>query len=201
MDIDLDEHELSVTTDRIVLEGVFLGPFEIRLDWQRSASSSPYRVVALDPNPAAKSDDITHPHVQDEQLCEGDGRTAIRAALAECRLYDFFLLVSQLLHTYGRGSAYVELGDWDGVPCEDCGDSVDEDDRYYCDRCDATLCGECSVSCHGCGDAFCSGCLGPCAACGCEYCSSAWRRARVPQAVLRRLPRGRPVPIVSRETT
>ena len=151
VEIDLDEHELSVTTDRIVLEDIDLGPFEIRLDWQRLGASSAYRVVALDPNPAARSDDVTHPHVQDEQLCEGEGRAAIRAALAEGRLYDFFLLVSQLLHTYGRGSAYVELDDWDGVPCDDCGGSVDEDDRYYCQRCGATLCGSCSVTCQGCG--------------------------------------------------
>ena len=104
VDIDLGEHELSVTTDRIVLEGINLGPFEIRLDWHLLGSSSAYRVVALDPNPAAKNEDVTHPHVQDGSLCEGEGRSAVQAALEECRLYDFFLLVSRLLHTYGRGS-------------------------------------------------------------------------------------------------
>jgi len=109
--IDLDEHALSVTTDCIVLEYMSFGRFEIRLDWRRLGDAQPYRVVALDSNPAAKSEDITHSHVQDEQACEGEGRAAIRAALAECRLYDFYLLVSQLLHTYGRGSAYVELDD------------------------------------------------------------------------------------------
>ena len=35
VDIDLDEHELSVTTDRIVLEDVHLGAFQIRLDWRQ----------------------------------------------------------------------------------------------------------------------------------------------------------------------
>ena len=62
------------------------GAFEIRLDWRLSGLvHTAYRVVALDPNPAAASDDVTHPHVQNEQLCEGEGRAAIRAALAECR--------------------------------------------------------------------------------------------------------------------
>ena len=166
VEIDLDEHTLSVTTDRIVLEYVRLGAFEIKLDWRRLGDSQPYRVVALDPNPAAKNDDVTHPHVQDEQLCEGEGRTAIRAALAEGRLHDFFLLVSQLLHTYGQGSAYVELPNWDGTPCEDCGFCVDEDDRYCCDGCEITLCDGCAVPCSACGDRYCSGCLGKCAACG-----------------------------------
>ena len=103
VDIDLGEHELSVTTDRIVLEGINLGSFKIRLDWHLLGFSSAYRVMALDPNPAAKNEDITHPHVQDGNLCEGEGRSAVQAALEECRLYDFFLLVSRLLHTYGRG--------------------------------------------------------------------------------------------------
>jgi hypothetical protein len=172
LEIELDKHEISVTTDRIVLEDLNFGPFQIRLDWHSLGSTHAYRVVALDPHPAAKSDDVTHPHVQDEQLCEGEGRSAIRAALAECRLHDFFLLVCQLLHTYGRGSAYVELENWNGVPCDECGDSLNEDDRYYCHRCDATLCSSCSASCQGCGESHCSGCLSPCAACGYEYCSS-----------------------------
>jgi len=172
VDIDLNEHEISVTTDRIVLEEINLGPFQIRLDWHHLERSPAYRVVALDPNPAAKSDDITHPHVQDEHLCEGEGRIAIQAAVTECRLCDFFVLVSQVLYTYGRGSAYVELNDWTGAPCEDCGATVDADERYYCQRCESMLCGSCSVSCQGCGESHCSGCLNQCAACGYDYCSS-----------------------------
>ena len=171
VDIDLVKHELSFTTDHIVLEDYSLGPFQIRLDWHSLGSSRPYRVVALDPHPPDSRDDVTHPHVQDEQLCEGDGRSAIRAALAECRLHDFFLLVNQLLHTYGRGSAFVELSNWNGVPCDECGDSLGEDDRYYCHHCNATLCGSCSASCQDCGDSHCTGCISRCAACDCEYCS------------------------------
>ena len=172
VNIDLDEHTLSVTTDRIVLEYVRLGAFEIRLDWRHLNASPAYRVVALDPNPAARSEDTTHPHVHNQQFCEGEGRTAIQAALAECRLHDFYVLVSQLLHTYGRGSAYVELDNWDGIPCTECGDSIDEDSQYYCDRCGSTLCGSCSISCQGCDNGFCSGCVSPCCHCGQEFCSS-----------------------------
>ena len=172
VDIDLDGHELSVTTDRIVLEDLNFGAFEIRLDWRRLGSSPAYRVVALDPHPAAKSDGVTHPHVQDGHLCEGEGRAAVQAALAECRLYDFFLLISRLLHTYARGSAYVELDNWDGTPCEGCDESLSEDDRYCCNRCGSTLCASCAVPCPDCEEYYCSGCLGECAACGENYCPS-----------------------------
>jgi hypothetical protein len=172
VDIDLEEHTLSVTTDRIVLQDVHLGDFDIRLDWRCLGRHQPYRVVALHPHPAAKSADITHPHVQDGHLCEGEGRTAIQAALEGCRLFDFFLLVSQVLHTYGRGSAYVELHNWYGVPCEECGTSVDDDDRYYCHHCDSTLCGSCAVPCENCGDSYCSGCISKCAGCDLDYCSA-----------------------------
>ena len=170
--IDLKEHTLSVITDCIVLENIHFGQFAIKLDWKRLGSSPAYQVVALDPNPAAKSSDITHPHVQNKHLCEGDGQLVVQAALAECRMYDFFLLVSQLLHTYARGSAYVELDDWNGSPCSECGDSIDEDSRYCCDRCGSTLCGSCSITCQGCDNGFCSGCVSSCCRCGKTFCST-----------------------------
>lgn len=171
VDIDLEEEELSVTTDNIVLEGVFLGSFRICLQWQHiGQASQPYRVISLDPHPASKSEEITHPHVQEERLCEGEGRSAIAAAVAEGRLLDFFVLVSQVLHTYGRGSAYVELDRWESEPCADCGSYVDQDDRYSCHHCDAVLCDGCSHSCQGCGESFCSDCLGTCSVCGYEFC-------------------------------
>ena len=171
--IDMDAHELSVTTDCIELEHVTLGDFRIRLDWQLiDNSAQPYRIVALDPNPAATRSDVTHPHIQDEQLCEGEGRAAIRAALAGCRLHDFFMLVSQLLHTYGRGSGYVELDNWDGASCADCGDSMSHDDAYGCQRCGSEVCDDCRQLCGTCEESFCSGCLDRCSKCDIKFCSS-----------------------------
>jgi len=180
VEIDPTTHELTVTTDTIELEGVFLGEFQIKLNWTDIGQTShPYRVVALDPNPAARREDVTHPHVQDEQLCEGDGRAAIAAALAESRFYDFFLLVNQVLHTYGQGSAYVELEAWDGTPCADCGTSVSDDERYDCNGCDSTYCSSCSSSCEGCNNSYCTSCLQACADCGCEYCSGCLKTCSV----------------------
>ena len=132
LDIDIKAHEVAVTTDKITLEDVLLGEFEIRLKWDCIGRvQKPYRVIARDPHPAAKNEDVTHPHVQDEHLCEGEGQTAIAAAIAEGRLYDFFLLVSQVLHTYGRGSAYVALDRWHERPLRRLRRKrIDSDDCY-----------------------------------------------------------------------
>ena len=176
VDIDFGAGTIAVTTDPITLGGVALGPFQIRLDWRNLAERSPYCVIALEPHPAATNDAVTHPHVQDEKLCEGDGREAIKAALSQVRIGDFFLLVAQLLRTYAQGQAYVELSRWQGARCSDCGDHIDDDERYVCERCDADLCGGCSSSCQSCDRGLCSDCAKSCDDCQqplCESCQTA----------------------------
>jgi hypothetical protein len=170
--VDLEAGTISATTDPITLRGTELGPFEIRLEWRELAERSPYRVIALAPNPAATNDAVTHPHVQDERLCEGEGRAAIEAALDQGRLGDFFLIVTRLLRTYAQGQAYVELSGWEGLVCSDCGARIDADERYLCERCEAELCGECSSTCECCGMGFCSECVKSCNACGQASCES-----------------------------
>ncbi|HUU98355.1 MAG TPA: hypothetical protein VM487_21695, partial [Phycisphaerae bacterium] len=89
-----DTRELSVITDRIELEGIDLGDFEIRLHVGNLGAgqfNSLLSVIALDPHPAASNRRVTHPHVNDEQLCAGDGRAAIQAALHNGRICDFFV--------------------------------------------------------------------------------------------------------------
>jgi len=170
--VELREGHLSVITDPISLEGVKLGPFEIRLYWSRLLSGHAYDVHALEPNPAAANDSVSHPHVQDDSLCEGEGKVAIRAALQQGRLLDFFLLVRQILETYNPRSAYVQLSDWLGVTCSDCGTSSSEDESFGCGRCGCDLCGDCSRSCSSCGQASCSSCSSACTGCDADYCSS-----------------------------
>jgi hypothetical protein len=180
-EVDVEKRTIIVTTEDIALEGIYLGPFRIRLHWEELGNSSPYRVVALDPHPAAANEDVTHPHVQNEHLCEGDGQAAIRSALLEGRLGDFFLLVVQILRTYGRGSAYIELDDWDGVSCADCGESIYHGERFYCNRCDSTLCDPCARSCAGCECTYCAECLESCARCGDCFCDSCLSRCKTCQ--------------------
>jgi hypothetical protein len=163
---------LSITTEPIVLEGVYLGPFEIQLQWARvtNGGEPAYRVIAKDPHPAEARENVTHPHVIDEILCEGDGKHGIRRALLEGRLLDFFTLVAGVLRTYNPESPFVELVLWSGSSCSDGGALVDEDYSYSCQKCGDTICGECESLCGGCDDSCCSGCIGSCAACEESFC-------------------------------
>ena len=136
LEVDADEGELCVTTEPVVLKGTDLGRFQIRLKLGGLQDEQSYRVVALDPAPAASNRLVTHPHVNDEVLCEGDGSVSVRKALAEGRLFDFFTMVDRLLHTYAAGRAHIELEQWQGMCCHDCGCVMNEDDYCVCARCD-----------------------------------------------------------------
>lgn len=172
--IDRREETISVTTAPIELEGVYLGPFEIVLEWLGTESEHAlrYRVVALDPHPAASNDAVTHPHVQDEAVCEGDGRHAIRIALQQGRFLDLFLIVANLLQTYNDGSPYVALSDWHGIPCHDCGATMLEGEWWSCEKCDARICEHCYIHCSECDGYFCSSCSSVCDTCGDRFCDS-----------------------------
>lgn len=149
--------ELVVTTDPITLEEVALGPFEVRLDLRGLGSpdrGAPYRVHALQPNPPAGHDHVTHPHVSGERLCEGEA-SAIRAALESGRLSDFFLLVRGVLTTYNPASPYVSLEDWDASACAECGD---RGETWACDACGNEVCDNCGVYCTATETTVCVGC-------------------------------------------
>ncbi|QDU94479.1 hypothetical protein [Lignipirellula cremea] len=169
---DRKAHTLSVTTEPLELHDVHLGPFEIRLEWS-DLQLRDYRVIAADPHPAASDDGVTHPHVQNEDVCEGEGSQPIRRALEQGRLLDFFLLVAGVLRTYNPSSPYVRLDRWHGVDCSDCGDTVCDDEGGTCGKCDSTLCSECTCHCGGCSCGYCSSCVARCSGCDescCEAC-------------------------------
>src|SRR5205823_2635947 len=119
--LDLAEPSVSVLTDPIELEGVALGCFRIVLGWKNLGQTRPYEVIAEQPSPAAEHEEVTHPHLQGGQLCEGEGAASIQAALREGRILDFFTIVQQILNTYNAASAHVPLDRWSGVPCRACG--------------------------------------------------------------------------------
>ena len=169
---DLQQNQLCVTTEPIELDGVSLGSFDIRLAWHELSARRAYRVVALEANSACSNSAVTHPHVSNEELCEGDGHEAISAALEEGRIYDFFLLVSRVLATYCPDSAYAQLDSWYGLPCTDCGASTHEDYRTYCGSCDDAVCDECLSSCEACSRGLCSSCTTACGDCRQIYCRS-----------------------------
>lgn len=170
---DLRVETLSVTTPDIVLEGIFLGPFEIRLDFSQLTGPEAYRVVALDAHPAASDESVTHPHVQSEQPCEGEARAPIRLALQEGRIADFFLIVLNLLNTYNSASPFVSLEKWEGLVCPDCGANVSEENRISCENCGSEVCDDCYLACPSCSRLYCSQCVETCSGCdesACKYC-------------------------------
>ncbi|MFA6424713.1 MAG: hypothetical protein WCW64_00840 [Phycisphaerae bacterium] len=185
---DLKEKTLSITTEPITLEDIPLGPFEVSLSIGRINnlySDSPYRIIALEPNPASCNEEVTHPHVSDETLCEGEGHVPIRAALEQGRFCDFFTMIVNLLQTYNPSSPYVSLDDWSGICCYDCGSTVDNESVYscyscgnefcecctsYCHSCDETICLGCGTECPNCGELVCHKCLIECSECGSRLC-------------------------------
>jgi hypothetical protein len=148
-DVELDPQErtLCVTIGPIELEGVYLGGFRVNLYWEMIGRSRAYVVEALDPCLAEGTEDVTHPHVRDGMLCEGDGTAPIKAALSQGRFFDFFTLVRQILETYNAESAHVTLDKWDGVTCRDCGNRMSREEHGICEPCEDPLCSDCSLHC------------------------------------------------------
>jgi hypothetical protein len=158
-----------------------LGRFWIELRWKslRPLRLGCYHVVAREPNPAGTDESVTHPHVQDEFLCEGEAQESIHRALSQGRLLDFFVLVRCVLETYNSASPYVPIEDWGGIRCGDCDAHVPRDEVSRCCACSTRLCGECCSLCSGCDDDYCSECISRCAACDercCSGCLSACTR-------------------------
>lgn len=172
LELDLLEKTIRVLTLPIELEETYLGPFRIVLTWGKIGRGGPcYEVLADDPHSASDNHEVTHPHVMNGRLCEGDGAAAIRSSLAQGRLLDFFTLVQQILETYNDGSAYVALSRWNGGDeCCDCGYSMSPDDSWGCVRCSETVCDNCRSTCQECDETLCSGCSVSCGQCDSTFC-------------------------------
>jgi len=168
-----EQNRLSVVTEPITLEGIYLGPFQIQLDLSRLTDlyrQIPYVVIALDPHPATTDETVTHPHVNHQQLCEGDGAMTIRLALEQGRLCHFFNLVRSILNTYNPDSPYVAIQDWQGIACRECGYVTGQDRAYFCEFCEFDYCDECVTYCRGCDLVSCINCVSECPFCGEYFC-------------------------------
>lgn len=165
---------LSVTTEAIRLDDVYLGEFEIQLQLSMPGESAGnkemFRVVALDPHPAASDNTVTHPHLRDEQLCAGDAATAIQSALSQGRICDFFLLVKSVLSQYNSASPYVSLANWESGACYDCGCSFGGGAYYTCPACENDFCTDCMSYCRRCDNSYCQECLTTCSVCDESIC-------------------------------
>lgn len=184
--IEMRSRTISVETAPIVLEGIDLGPFEIRLDWERLSQGYPYEVLAKAPRPAASDASTPHPHVRNTALCEGAGESAIGQTLAEGRVFEFFLLVRQVLQTYNAENAYIELDRWFRRECRDCGGLTTDDDSRRCERCRTDVCDDCLTICRECARVCCGDCQERCPACEagvCLRCASNCDRCNAPRCL------------------
>ena len=173
--VDWEESQLIVETETILLGDVELGHFSIRLNWTQWAQDPTLnclKVIAEEPNTAELNDEITHPHVREGELCVGDALSSLHKAFEEGRLAEAFLIVHAVLTTYNPKSAYVRLEEWQGIPCYDCGQVTNPEDRSYCDGCQHDYCHECITSCSSCGDSRCLSCLGECSVCHERCCGT-----------------------------
>jgi hypothetical protein len=173
LEIGVKERFIGATTEPIVLESVRLGPFAIRFYWQRlghGPETQCFDIVALSPNPAASDSRVTHPHVKSDRLCAGDAKLPLGEAVVDARLADAFCLIRSVLRTYNADSLHVRLADWGGTECYDCGGTVVDDDRVYCEACDHDYCQDCASNCAVCGTTRCTGCLTACAVCRDDCC-------------------------------
>ena len=184
VEIDMTSRTITVKTDPIRLEGLYLGPFKIVLHWDRFDAWAPYDVEATDPHPAVREgDDVVHPHVQHQNLCEGEAKTPLRCALRQGRLFDFFVIVRQTLQTYNPGSAYVAIDEWSGRRCVDCDTCLGDEGGYSCEQCHSLVCGDCEITCEGCGGCSCGECTSRCEKCNqasCEPCLNTCGRCGAP---------------------
>ncbi|MBA4107545.1 MAG: hypothetical protein C0485_17550 [Pirellula sp.] len=174
--IGLKGRTLALSTEPVELDGVELGSFEIVLHWERwREGATAYQVRALEPHLAGSDSSVTHPHVRDEILCEGEGHQAIRRALGSGRIADFFTLVARVLDAYNPDSAFARLDEWEGSSCADCGATGDADGATC--RCGSQLCEGCVSGCLACGEILCSDCGAPCAVCRDRHCTSCLKRS------------------------
>ncbi|MCC6681647.1 MAG: hypothetical protein IT445_12160 [Phycisphaeraceae bacterium] len=170
---EAEERTLSVWTEPIELEGLYLGTFEIKLflaEIGLTARRLPFRCIALDPHSPAGNEHITHPHVSDDYLCTGEADAALNASLGVGRLADFFLMVRQILRTYNPESPYVAIEHWEAELCPDCGYAMCEDEQYFCEQCERYYCDSCMSGCNCCQSSFCRGCLHQCEFCDESVC-------------------------------
>lgn len=186
--VSWDQTLLIVETESITLEGIELGHFTLRFNWTlwtQEATLGSLQVVAEEPNTAELNSEVTHPHVRDGELCTGDAQSALHKAFAEGRLAEAFLIIRAVLTNYNSKSAYVQLEEWHGVSCYECGHVSNPDERNYCEGCNRDYCQDCISCCNFCDNYRCPSCMEECSCCNDRYCSHCLETSASDQQVCR----------------
>ena len=174
---DFQEKYLVITTDEITLENIDLGEFDIYLPIVADGHNK-IKAIARDPNPAASNSDVTHPHVNKDIICLGDGKTAVWNSIKDGRFSDAFQLCVNILNTYSPSSPYIKLEEWgdsnDMISCQNCDEECNEEEMCNCDTCRNYVCENCyagNCSHRNCYNAMCISCVTMCCYCGERFCS------------------------------
>lgn len=103
---------ISATTEEIWLQGINFGPF--RIDWHLNHFFSDrfYNVVALKPNIPLNSVQVTHPHVSNHRVCEGDSKLRLNKCWSNGWLCEAFNIIRQILLNYNSNSPYQTIERW-----------------------------------------------------------------------------------------
>lgn len=159
---DQEESCLVVYSEDIIFDDVNLGSFELRISINLRDSSA--TVVARTPNYPIGDEVTTHPHIQDDNMCLGEGRDQFYDAIRQGRVLDAFITLNSILINYNPGSAYVKIKDWDEnsddyINCGDCGYSVEDENICICQHCNLYYCRNCVDGCDVCDDMYCGNCM------------------------------------------
>lgn len=127
------------------------GQFDIALNLTKFEARvpRPYLCIAVTPQNLPGSN-ITHPHVDGGNMCEGNAVDVIPKVLDAGDFYSFFLIVNQTLSNYNPGSPFIHLEEF--VRLKESGETGDEPSCVVCgepiSESDETVCFACSRSCH-----------------------------------------------------
>jgi len=114
------------------------------------------------------SEGVSHPHVSGGQICGGQMQEALNKCLIAGNLFDYTMLIVELLSTYNSNSAFAQLST---CYC-DCGAIQTSDDINSCTACGNCICPSCEYQCPCCCEYFCESCIYTCDHCSNQACNS-----------------------------
>ena len=166
-----DGFSISFDTKEIILKNINLGEFNINIEILSSVHYA-LEVKALNPNPSSSNDKITHPNVEGNKLCLGEGSLTLEKALFEGRFYDAYELILTILNTVSE-SPYVHIDDWNGLVCKNCESVCSDEDTTIneCNDCEEECCSDCGFDCYTCSYLFHESCSKRCDYCKYKFCS------------------------------
>lgn len=158
---DDSDNSIVATTHPIVLEGVLLNTFEVRLQvyqsylWQQGKFSEAIQVRAITP----VRNDYPHPHVDRSRLCWGNAAHIGKVGMIRGDLFHVFQIVLGILNTYNPESPYATIQSYLPATCDECYTRCEDRAMSRCRTCMTKHCTECLMfHCASCQNKCCRDC-------------------------------------------